>query len=199
MKTFTIRKTLLSAVCFIAVSYTCYAQDINCVLKVTENSVNWFSLVPAHKRWLRFFEENYNLGFKKRLITFEYLPTRKYQNVFSRSPGWTNGLYINYDDQLIKFREGNNYNSKYYIEIPFRCLYSVSIEGIPRFITDRWISGITIQIAIQDPNGILKTLELKMVANENLKRGAMTANAAERCAADIFYELHNIIEYYKSY
>jgi len=163
------------------------------------------------KEWQIIINENNNLGFKKRFIPLEYITKSKQNDKFFNYNNWSNGLWLNYQDKLIKFREGE---SKIYIEILFQDIYDVRMDSIGvsktrgmgygnnitlfGASTSDYLKSITIQIVVKDPNGGVKTIDL-MLCNYKLgsvKRGTPEANAYEKCAAAILNEISYIIDNY---
>jgi hypothetical protein len=184
-------------------------QDIDCTLKEKTKGRYKGSIFGGIAGWYPWFEENNREGFTKRMIPFEYITMKNPKKNYTYPAEWSNGLYINYEDQLIKFRAGNDWNNEWYTVVPFQCIYSVNINRISSTRTGGYVGNIfvflnssqdigsySIQIAIYDPKGGLKTLELKMITGWKLTVGDDDANAAIRCAGDIFNELCYIIEHY---
>jgi len=160
------------------------------------------------KFWDDFVKENDRQGFKKRIIPLEFLPEKIQKIVISdgRTDKWTNGILVNHQDKLIKFRDGDKF-----IKIPFQDLYDLRMDSIGVSKTKGWgfgdsitlfnasttnhLKSITMQIVVKDPNGGVKTVEL-MLCNtfSSIKRGTPEASAYERCAAAILNEISYIID-----
>ena len=167
------------------------------------------------RRWNAIVEENNNAGFTKRMIPLEFLPEvsdrpggLNKNNIFMFAVGvdmYGNGLWLNHQDKLIKFKDGRSLN---YIIISFQDLYDVRIDKLGISKTKGWavgnvvsatttefLRGLTIQIIVKDPNGGVKTFEL-MVCHDtfNAKIGSAEANAVEKCATAIINEISWIID-----
>jgi len=181
------------------------------VLGVGNNSKAQDPMNKKNANWEQIVKENEDLGYKKRMIPFEFLSDKGRKQLFPgqwRSNNWSNGLWLNYKDEMIKFGEGEKRN---YIEIPFQDLYDIRIDCINISKTKGWIIGgsvsfatisttsklknITIQIVIKDPNGGVKSVDLILcdLAFAKVKEGEMV-KGYEKCAAAILDEISYIID-----
>ena len=157
--------------------------------------------------WLNLINQNDNLGFKKRIIPLEFLPQTFHENIFfhGKLDEWTNGIWLNYQSKLIKFRDGR--------EISFQDLYDVRIDSIGvsktkglgvgdtltlfGASTTEHLKSISVQIVIKDPKGGVKTNELMLCNNFfSIKKGTPQANAYEKCSSAILNEISYIIDNY---
>jgi len=181
-------------------------KDIDCTPKILDKKDCQCKgkIYGGIEGWYPFFEKQNREGFTKRMIPFEYLPTKKLKDYYQTWATWSSGLYVNYDDQLIRFRDGDKCVC---LELPFQCIYSVGIGQITSTRESVWggdiitvfktfVGDISIQIVISDPKGGLKTYEIKMLTGWKKEIGSDEANAATRCAADIFEEIKYIINKY---
>ena len=183
-------------------------------LRISKKKAGERKITQAKKDLQDLITENDNFGFKKRVILFDFLPhdylVRKFFDSNQYLNDKNNGIWVNYQDKLIKFKTDFKGNGNY-IQIPFQNLYDVKMDSIGVSKTGGFgfgdtitifgantrehIKSITIQIVSKDPNGGVRTNELILCDNFfSVKRGTPIANAYEKCAAAILNEISYIID-----
>ena len=162
--------------------------------------------------WQNIVNENYNSGFKKGIVLFNFIPQNIQNRVFSDKmlKYWLNGIWVNYQDKLIKIK--GDYGNNNYIQIPFQDLYDVRIDSLGISKTKGWgygdtitlfgtttterLKSVNVQIITKDATyGGLKIYEIQLVKSLfAVKRGTPSAIAYEKCSAAILSEISYIID-----
>ena len=138
---------------------------------------------------LNFFknlEREIGIGFDKRIILFDFLPESCKDSVLLN--GWLDGIWINYKDKLIKFREDSS--SKNYNEIRFKDIEDVSVNK-----TDD-LSKITIQFVTRDSNDCPYIYKLKLSTRvPPIISWSPYSQAYVKCLNEILHEMRIISKF----
>jgi len=167
------------------------------------------------KIWNSFVEKNNEQGFTKCIIPKDYLSLENPISIFGFTKtdffAFTYGIWLNYKDKLIRFIEGE---SDCFITIPFQLIYDVGIDVLNISKTKGWAIGdavvisssttkehlksMCMQIIVKDPNGGVQTIELIILPyrTRSYEEGKGYANAYEKCATAMMYEISDIIDKY---